>query len=295
MAGHGFLQRLDLQLVLLLELLLRTRLSTCETYPRCFSPETAIPKSDLSETQSPRRLPSSSTESLEDSFYKAKRRTEERKKGYMTITVDDAGSGDLLYGIVIGAYRDEPQAFSYDIVDVKYFQASTFRKKEYLTQTSKVVNQLLIRLQPKPEEEIHICQGYIFDEAVEELRKIYGERIQRIRVTGEPQRLVEIAYCDEIRNLGYEPLPERDEKRAKNFFHMMRWLKENPGMMKYAKTGWPRLSRYPMFKPYQQKAEKGKFAAVCADCGKDSEVPFKPDGTRPVYCKICWTKKKASR
>lgn len=215
----------------------------------------------------------------------------------MTITVDDAGSGDLLFGIVIGAYRDEPQDFCYDVIDVKFFQPALFRKKEYLTQTSKKVFQLLNRLQPKPEEEIHICQGYIFDEAVEELRKTYGdERIHRIKVIGEPQRLVEIAYLDEIRNLGYEPLAERDEKRAKNFFHMMRWLKANPSMIKYAKTGWPRLSRYRMFKTFPQNGtEKVKFTAICADCGGECEVPFKPDGARPVYCKPCWTKRKSTR
>ncbi len=213
----------------------------------------------------------------------------------MTITVDDAGSGDLLFGIVIGAYRDEPEAFRYDVVDVKFFQTELFRKKEYLTQTAIIVNQLLNRLQPKPDEEIHVCQGYIFDEAVEDLRKTYGERVQRIKVIGEPQRLIEIAYLDEIRNLGYEPLPERDEKRGKSFFHMMRWLKANPSMIKYAKTGWPRLARYHMFKPYHQKSEKNKFTAVCVKCGKECEVPFKPDSSRPVYCKACWGKKKTNR
>lgn len=29
-------------------------------------------------------------------------------------------------------------------------------------------------------------------------------------------------------------------------------------------------------------------AAVCSDCGKDCEVPFKPDPNRPVYCRGCW-------
>lgn len=213
----------------------------------------------------------------------------------MTITVDDAGSGDLLHGIVIGAYRDETQEFRYDLISVKFFQPGLFRKKEYLSETSKIVSHLLDKMQLKPEEEINFCQGYIFDEAAEELTKKYGERIHRIKVIGEPQRLVEIAYCDEIRNLGYEPLAERDEKRAKNFFHMMRWLKENPAMMKYAKTGWPRLSRYRMFKPYQQKIEKTKFTAICADCGKECTVPFKPGGNRPIYCKTCYIKKKANQ
>jgi CxxC-x17-CxxC domain-containing protein len=33
--------------------------------------------------------------------------------------------------------------------------------------------------------------------------------------------------------------------------------------------------------------------AVCADCHKDCEVPFRPSGERPVYCKECFSKRKA--
>ncbi|MFC1691582.1 CxxC-x17-CxxC domain-containing protein [Nanoarchaeota archaeon] len=28
--------------------------------------------------------------------------------------------------------------------------------------------------------------------------------------------------------------------------------------------------------------------AVCADCGNECEVPFKPSGERPVYCRECF-------
>ena len=31
-------------------------------------------------------------------------------------------------------------------------------------------------------------------------------------------------------------------------------------------------------------------AVVCADCGKDTEVPFEPRGDRPVYCSDCYRK-----
>jgi len=30
------------------------------------------------------------------------------------------------------------------------------------------------------------------------------------------------------------------------------------------------------------------FAVVCADCGRDTEVPFQPTGSRPVYCRDCF-------
>jgi len=37
------------------------------------------------------------------------------------------------------------------------------------------------------------------------------------------------------------------------------------------------------------------FPAVCADCGKDTEVPFEPRGDRPVYCSDCYRKIRMSR
>jgi CxxC-x17-CxxC domain-containing protein len=35
--------------------------------------------------------------------------------------------------------------------------------------------------------------------------------------------------------------------------------------------------------------------AICSDCGKECEVPFKPDPSRPVYCKECWAKRRGAR
>jgi CxxC-x17-CxxC domain-containing protein len=34
---------------------------------------------------------------------------------------------------------------------------------------------------------------------------------------------------------------------------------------------------------------------TCAECGKETEVPFKPDGSRPVYCRDCFQKHKRKR
>ena len=167
----------------------------------------------------------------------------------MTIIIDDAGSGDLLYGVVIGAFRDSNNEFKYEIIDVKYFKDRLFSKKAYLKQASKIVCKILNEMKPTQNEEIHICRGYIFDDVIEKLKHEYGEeRIQRIKVVGEAQNLTETAYLDELRNLGYEPIEERENKMAKSFFHMMDWLKKNPDMIRYAKTGWPRLKRYKFFR-----------------------------------------------
>ena len=211
----------------------------------------------------------------------------------VTIVVDDAGSGDLLFGVVISAYRMETGEFKYGVVDVKFFQPKIFKEKTFMKETARVTKELLKALKLKPDEEIHMCQGNIFDDTAAELRKLYGEdSVKRIKVVDEPQRLAEIAYLDEIRNLGYEPLPEREAKRAKSFFHMMRWLTEHPDMLQYAKTGWPRLARYRLFKePHGEEV----YTAVCSSCGAECEVPFKPDYERPVYCKKCWAKRRKRR
>lgn len=209
----------------------------------------------------------------------------------MTIVVDDAGSGDLLFGVVIGAYREETDEFKYDLIDVKFYQDS-FASKKYLQEASRIMAKLLQKLNVEPEEEIQVCQGNIFDVAVDDLKETYDEElITRVKVTGRAQQLVEIAYLDEIKNLGYEPLPDREEKRAKNFFHMMRWLRMHPNMLEYAKTGWPRLKRYRLFKK-PKKSEEG-HQTMCSGCGRQCEVPFKPEPDRPVYCQTCWKKRKA--
>ena len=35
--------------------------------------------------------------------------------------------------------------------------------------------------------------------------------------------------------------------------------------------------------------------ATCADCGKETWVPFKPSGDRPVYCRDCYQKHRPKR
>ena len=38
--------------------------------------------------------------------------------------------------------------------------------------------------------------------------------------------------------------------------------------------------------------ERTYTRVTCADCNKECEVPFKPSGDRPVYCKECFSKHK---
>jgi CxxC-x17-CxxC domain-containing protein len=40
-------------------------------------------------------------------------------------------------------------------------------------------------------------------------------------------------------------------------------------------------------------APREYFTAVCAECGQEAQLPFKPRGDRPVYCSDCFSKKRS--
>ncbi|MBL7157778.1 MAG: hypothetical protein ISS92_06455 [Candidatus Omnitrophica bacterium] len=46
----------------------------------------------------------------------------------------------------------------------------------------------------------------------------------------------------------------------------------------------PRQDNGPRERTYTQ--------VICADCNKECEIPFKPSGDRPVYCRECFPKHK---
>jgi CxxC-x17-CxxC domain-containing protein len=34
--------------------------------------------------------------------------------------------------------------------------------------------------------------------------------------------------------------------------------------------------------------QRQMFSAICSSCGVETQVPFKPNGTKPVYCRDCF-------
>jgi hypothetical protein len=163
----------------------------------------------------------------------------------LTVQIDDAGVGDLLFGAIVGAHRKETDEFHYGVIPVRYFQNPDFRRKLYLKKATELTLRLLLDIRLGEEEEIEICSSFLFDETRPELAKHYGKlRVKVSVISGRAQDNVETAYLDEIRNLGYKPLPDRDERRARSFFHMLGWVKNDPERLRFAKTGWPRLKKY---------------------------------------------------
>jgi CxxC-x17-CxxC domain-containing protein len=45
----------------------------------------------------------------------------------------------------------------------------------------------------------------------------------------------------------------------------------------------------------QDRFGRTLYPATCAGCGKQTEVPFKPSGDRPVYCQDCYRQRREER
>jgi CxxC-x17-CxxC domain-containing protein len=46
---------------------------------------------------------------------------------------------------------------------------------------------------------------------------------------------------------------------------------------------------------YGRSTRRQMFRATCAECGKDTEVPFEPRAYRRVYCSNCYRKVRVHR
>jgi CxxC-x17-CxxC domain-containing protein len=44
-------------------------------------------------------------------------------------------------------------------------------------------------------------------------------------------------------------------------------------------------------KSQNNRGERQLYTATCAGCGAETQVPFKPTGIKPVYCRECFQNK----
>ena len=78
----------------------------------------------------------------------------------------------------------------------------------------------------------------------------------------------------------------------------------------FAQKGFNTPSRCPSCRAIRKAAREGgssygsnygdggarqMYPVVCAQCGKNAEVPFQPSGDRPVYCSDCFKEHSPSR
>ncbi|MBU5677520.1 hypothetical protein KQI88_13940 [Alkaliphilus sp. MSJ-5] len=184
------------------------------------------------------------------------------------IQIDDAGSGSLLGGTVIGITRVETKEYAFDIIPLKYYRNSFFENKEYINHVVTIVKKLFNDLNVTHKEKIEVCRGYMFDKL-----KIWLENNNYsyvcTQINDPLQSLVETTFENYTIDLG---LPRNFITYTKYPFHFHRILKwvyadyENRSLL--CKTGWKSWQKYGNL-PIEITEEKVKnINLICFKCNK---------------------------
>lgn len=189
------------------------------------------------------------------------------------IQIDDAGSGSLIGGTLIGAIRTDDMNYYYDIIPLKYFKSPLFEEKDYIKYSTKIVCDALDYLKPGKDEPIEICRGYIFDHARPYLLNM-GYNIIPASIENPLQDIVEGEYFNYIINMG---IPEEYLKYTRYPFHFHRLLKwvlaDYSHRSAICKTGWQSWKKYSKTHiiSYTDYIYSGSYC--CLKCGNSINVP----------------------
>jgi 23S rRNA pseudouridine2605 synthase len=80
------------------------------------------------------------------------------------------------------------------------------------------------------------------------------------------------------RRISRRSTSEKPEGRGRKMSNRARALKDTS-------MGFKKFTREP-----DKKKPRRDYQVICANCGKQTDVPFKPTGVKPVYCKDCYQK-----
>jgi len=153
------------------------------------------------------------------------------------ILIDDAGWGDLILGVVVGALNlDLPDArYMERRIPISSFQPPNFKDKKYLDDAVKIAEEIVEVMQPDMETNFRVCSGYVLSSIRGYLRG-RGFRVEEVDVSGELQEKVERGYIRWCRELG-APVERLEDKGR--FLTFLEWVAESPRFReKLVKTGW---------------------------------------------------------
>lgn len=191
------------------------------------------------------------------------------------IQIDDAGSGSLIGGTLIGIIRTETKDFYYDIIPVKYFTSPYFEEKKYADYCIKIIKEGLSHLEVKKDEPVEICQGYIFDKARAALAR-ENFRIISTKIEEPLQSIIEETFMDYIIGLGVPLDYLQFTKYPFHFHRLLKWVLAEPKQReKLCKTAWKSWKKYSCLETinYTDYLLGGNYR--CLKCGNTIQVPDK--------------------
>lgn len=191
------------------------------------------------------------------------------------IQIDDAGSGSLIGGTIIGAMRVETNDFYYEVIPVDYFKTPEFDQKKYCDYCVEIIKRIIIELKVTKYEEIEICQGYIFDKARIYLKKNNFNFIST-KISDPLQSIIEETFMDYVIGLGV-PLNYLEYTKYPFHFHrLLKWvLADYKKRESLCKTGWKSWKKYSNISTSLYKDYLYGGCYSCLKCGNIIETPSK--------------------
>ena len=116
------------------------------------------------------------------------------------ILIDDAGWGDLILGVVIGALELPEHKYMERRISVSSFQLPNFENKQYLDDSLKIAEEIVEVMKADERTSFKVCSGYVLSSIREYLRN-RGFHVEEVVITGELQERVERGYlkwCVEV-------------------------------------------------------------------------------------------------
>ncbi len=166
------------------------------------------------------------------------------------ILIDDAGWGDLILGVVIGALKLPDRRYLDRRIPVSSFQPPNFENKRYLDDAVKIAEEIVKVMQPDMETNFKVCSGYVLSSIRRHLRN-QGFNVEEVEITGELQEMVERSYVRWCTEVGVPE--ERLDKRR--FSTLLEWVAEKPEIReKLVKTGWKSWKQKWREKAFKEKS-----------------------------------------
>ncbi|MCW3975561.1 MAG: hypothetical protein NWE86_04890 [Candidatus Bathyarchaeota archaeon] len=151
------------------------------------------------------------------------------------ILIDDAGWGDLILGVVIGALKPPDPRYMERRIPISSFQPPNFENKKYLDDAVKIADEIVEVMRPDMETNFKVCSGYVLSSIRKHLRE-RGFRVEEVEITGELQEMVERGYIRWCKEMGV-PTERLEDKRR--FWTFLEWVAEKPRLREnLVKTGW---------------------------------------------------------
>ena len=170
------------------------------------------------------------------------------------IWIDDAGWGDLILGVVIGALKPPAPKYMERRISVSSFQSPNFENKQYLDDTVKIADEIVEVMHPDDETRFKVCSGYVLSSIRRHLRD-RGFNVEEVEITGELQQMVEKSYVKWCKEVGV-PTERLEGKRS--FWTLLEWVAEKPEIReKLVKTGWKSWKQKWREKAFQEKLHRG--------------------------------------